>query len=96
MSLLNTDSGCMSMFHIVFFVLNYFGQSLSPDSILTDFPPMLVGAAGGKRAFVGASVFTPGISLVSSSLSCKLCSSYVFHIMCKSLSALALDLVEYE
>ena len=57
---LNTDSGCMSTFHIVFFVLNYFGQSLSPDSIFTDFPPALVGVVGGKGAFVGASVFTPG------------------------------------
>lgn len=84
------------MFHIVFFVLNYFGQSLSPDSILTDFPPNAGWGGWWQGGLCRGLCLHPGISLLSSSLSCELCSGYVFHVMCKSLSALALDLLKYE
>ena len=84
-----TDSGWTSVFHIVFFVLNHFGQSLSADSILTDFPPMLVEAAGGERGSSGlcwhlCSSFWDFLArvLLSSCPFCELCFGPAYSTSC--------------
>lgn len=92
------------MFHIVFFVLNRSGQSLSPDSILSDFTPVLVEAAGGEKGSSGlcwhlcSSFWDFLAQTVVKQLSIlrALLWSRVLHVVCKPLSALAPSLLEYE